>query len=92
MMLGGHLGVSSMHRCWADPDGLREAMTVQVNLTTKLTTERLDVLGRRWTIHHQESQILGVSRRPWTSLDTAPRAPQPQGAGAIPVPPALRES
>src|SRR5262245_36577020 len=62
---------------------------VQVRLTTKLTTCWLDVLGRRWTIHGQDPWIQGQFRRRWTILDSAPRASQPQVAGAIPVPPAL---
>jgi hypothetical protein len=62
---------------------------VEVALTTKLTTERLDVLGRRSTIRCQNPAKQGQFRRGWTTLDSAPRAPQPQGAGAIPVPPAL---
>ena len=33
---------------------------------------------------------LDATGRSWTTLDSAPSAPQPQGAGAIPVPPALR--
>jgi hypothetical protein len=61
---------------------------VQDTLTTKLTTYPLDVLGRLWTMHVLEMRILGVSRRRWTTLATAPCAPQQQGAGAIPVPPA----
>jgi hypothetical protein len=61
-------------------------------LTTKLTTYWLDVLGRLWTMRRQEARIQGQIRRPWTILDSAPRAPQPQGAGAIPVPPAPRDS
>jgi hypothetical protein len=61
---------------------------VQVALTTKLTTYGLDVLRRPWTIRRQEVRIRGQFRQPWTILDSAPRAPKPQGAGAIPVPPA----
>ena len=57
-------------------------------LTTKLTTYWLDVLGRPWTMCRQESRIPGQIGRPWTTLDSAPRAPKPQGAGSIPVPPA----
>src|SRR3954447_1938012 len=54
-------------------------------LTTKLTTYWLDVLGRRWTIRCQNPAIQRQFRQPWTDLDTAPSAPQPQGAGSIPV-------
>jgi hypothetical protein len=40
-------------------------------------------------MRRQNPLILGVSRRRWMTLDSAPRAPHPQGAGAIPVLPAL---
>jgi hypothetical protein len=63
---------------------------VQVRLTTKLTTDRLDVLGRPWTMCRQKPRIQGGVGRPWTILDSAPRAPHPQGAGALPLPPAPR--
>jgi hypothetical protein len=61
---------------------------MKVALTTKLTTERLDVLGSRWTMRRQNRWIQGQIGRPWTILDIAPRAPKPQVAGSIPVPPA----
>jgi hypothetical protein len=41
----------------------------QVKLTTKLTTERLDVLGRRWTMCRQEPGFQGnldIAGRSWT--------------------------
>jgi hypothetical protein len=60
----------------------------EVALATKLTTERLDVLARRWTMRRQISAIQGQITHDWTILHSAPRAPQPQGAGAIAVPPA----
>jgi len=57
-------------------------------VTTKLTTYWLDVLGRLWTMRRQEAPIQGQFGRLWTSLDSAPSAPKPQVAGSIPVPPA----
>jgi hypothetical protein len=60
-------------------------------LTTKVTTYRLDVLGRRETMRRQRPSIQGRFGQPWTPLDSAPRSPTPQGADAFPVPPA-RES
>src|SRR5215831_6034734 len=46
-------------------------------LTTKPTTERLVVFGRHWTMRRHDGRILGRSGHPWTSLDSAPRAPKP---------------
>jgi hypothetical protein len=62
---------------------------VKVELTAKLTTERLDVLARRWTMYRQKPRIQDDSRRGWMILDGAARALQPRGADAIFVPPAL---
>jgi hypothetical protein len=59
-----------------------------VVLITKLSTYQLDARGRRWTMHRSERWNQGQIGQLWTTLDSAPRAPQPQGAGAIPVPPA----
>jgi hypothetical protein len=61
-------------------------------LTTKLSTYWLDVLGRLWTMRRQKPPIQGQFGRAWTSLDSAPHAPQPQGAGANPVSSALTRS
>ena len=60
----------------------------KVDLTTKLTTYWLDVLGRPWTMRRQKPRIQGQFGQPWTTLDSAPSAPKPQVAGSIPVPPA----
>jgi hypothetical protein len=67
---------------------LLPAPWAKVALTTKLTTFWLDILGRLWTMRLQKPRIYGQIGRPWTALDSAPRAPKPQGAGSIPVPPA----
>ena len=40
-------------------------------------------------MRRQERPFQGQFRRSWTTLDSAPSAPKPQGAGSIPVPPAL---
>jgi hypothetical protein len=61
---------------------------VEIKLTTKLTTERLDVLGWLWTMRRENPRIQQSFGHPWTSLHSAPHAPQPQVAGSIPVPPA----
>ena len=62
-----------MHRCWADSAGFRAAINWhnahkgQVSLTTALTTERLDVHGRLWTMRRAQSWNKGQVGQPWTA-------------------------
>jgi hypothetical protein len=56
-------------------------------LTRNLTTYRLELLGRRWTIQRESPWMQGQFGHPLMSLDGALSAPQSQVAGSCPVPP-----
>jgi hypothetical protein len=59
-----------------------------VSRTTKLTTERLDAVGCRWTMRRQQRQIQASVGYRRTTLDSAPSARKSQGAGLISISPA----